>query len=117
MLDLFEDQPMTPEEIRAPIYWEDAECLKQVNLSESTHDYQRLLNRFSYCRAKWLYCKLAIWRDSEWVLFYSQSKNWPYDQNPFPGQLEAGYRASQSRQCHYFDLSDGRPADEIRQSA
>lgn len=115
-MDLF-GGPLLPEEITRPTYWEDAECLKQVKLNKQHHDYQRVDRQFVYCRTKHLYCKLAIWRDEQWTLFYSSSGFHPWDKNPFPGQLEAAYRASKERHYNYFDLDDGRPSDGIRRAA
>ena len=46
--------------------------------------------------------------DEEWVLYFAYSVG---SRNPFPEQLEQGYRASKQRACH-FDLTDGRPWDD-----
>ncbi len=114
MTDFFADQPMTPEEIRSPTLYETVEWLREVGVNDDTLMYQKVANDFSFCRPKWFYCRLAIWRDNEWVLFYAKSANWPYDQEPFSGQYEEAYRASKNSHIHEFDLVDGRPVGKRR---
>lgn len=115
-MDLFND-PMDEKSILNPGYFEDAECLKQVNLYENDHYYQIVNHQFKHSRVKWLYCKLAIWRDEQWMLYFARSHSWPCDQAPYPEQLKQGYRASKNRACHMFDLTDGRPWDEQKRAA
>ncbi len=111
MPDLF-NTPMDEKAILHPSYFEDAECLKQVRIYESSHYYQLANNQFKHCRTKWFYCKLIIWRDDEWMLYFARTHAWPLDQKPFPEQLKQGYRASKNSNSHLFDLTDGRPCYE-----